>query len=134
MATNWLDVVHDCICYIMRILWIDNRWSCGGHICANKRILSLVTDMMIIGNKMYDVCGDCGKMVCLNKTIFGALHFCLTPEELAHKRQAMAQKAASEAHATENGYQALLGSLYDKKADVACKAQQKLTNRYNLRM
>lgn len=90
--------------------------------------------MIIVGNKMYDVCGDCGKMVCLNKTIFGALHFCLTPEELTNKRQAMAYKAANETHSTENGYQALLGSLYDKKAHEACRAQQNLVNRYNLRM
>lgn len=30
----------------------------------------------VVGNKIYARCDVCGKIVCLNKTIFGALHIC----------------------------------------------------------
>ena len=38
--------------------------------------------MKIIGNKIYDICSRCGKLICLNKRLFGSLHFCSTDEEL----------------------------------------------------
>ena len=38
--------------------------------------------MKIIGNKIYDICPGCGKLICLNKRLFGDLHFCSTNEEL----------------------------------------------------
>lgn len=37
--------------------------------------------MRIIGGKMYDVCKNCGKIICLNKFLFGSLHICATEEE-----------------------------------------------------
>lgn len=37
--------------------------------------------MKIVGNKIYDVCGQCGQIVCINKTIFGSTHVCITDEE-----------------------------------------------------
>jgi hypothetical protein len=33
-------------------------------------------EIVIVGDKMYRMCADCGKIVCINKTIFGSLHFC----------------------------------------------------------
>lgn len=39
--------------------------------------------MIILGNKMYERCPDCGSIVCLNKWLFGSLHICLAPEEKA---------------------------------------------------
>jgi hypothetical protein len=32
--------------------------------------------------KLYDRCRRCGKLVRLNKPIFGAMHFCVTPEDV----------------------------------------------------
>ena len=37
--------------------------------------------MILIGNKLYERCPDCGKIVQLNKFFFGSMHICLTPEE-----------------------------------------------------
>ena len=41
----------------------------------------------IVGNKLMGRCKDCGKIVQINKTIFGSLHFCLTDEEIEEKRK-----------------------------------------------
>ena len=30
----------------------------------------------VVGNKMYGVCSDCGKVICVNKFILGSLHVC----------------------------------------------------------
>jgi len=30
----------------------------------------------VVGNKIYTVCADCGKLVQVNKPIFGSLHVC----------------------------------------------------------
>jgi hypothetical protein len=30
----------------------------------------------IVGNKIYDVCPTCGKIIRINKTILGSLHIC----------------------------------------------------------
>ncbi len=32
-------------------------------------------------DKLWMICDDCGKMVCVNKWLFGSLHSCLTDEE-----------------------------------------------------
>lgn len=40
-----------------------------------------------VGNKMYSICHDCQKIVCLNKFLLGTLHVCLTREEIAAKRK-----------------------------------------------
>ncbi len=37
--------------------------------------------MKIVGNNIYDVCLGCGKIIKLNKRIFGSLHICNTKEE-----------------------------------------------------
>jgi hypothetical protein len=44
--------------------------------------------MIIAGNGIYETCRDCGKLVRLNKPVFGALHFCLSPEERCRKQWA----------------------------------------------
>jgi len=36
---------------------------------------------IIAGSRIYMVCQDCERLVCLNKWIFGSLHICLTDEE-----------------------------------------------------
>ena len=38
-----------------------------------------------VGNKLMCVCDGCGKIIRVDKPIFGSLHLCLTPEEA--KRQ-----------------------------------------------
>jgi hypothetical protein len=47
--------------------------------------------MKIVGNKMYEICANCGKIVCLNKFLFGSLHVCSeiegTPEEINYYRK-----------------------------------------------
>ena len=39
--------------------------------------------VFVAGNGVYVECRWCGKIVRLNKFLFGSLHFCLTPEERA---------------------------------------------------
>lgn len=46
--------------------------------------------MIIAGSKIYEKCATCEKLVCVNKTIFGSLHFCLTPAEIVAKQHAQA--------------------------------------------
>lgn len=41
--------------------------------------------MIIAGNGIYMVCLWCGKLVKLNKFIFGSLHVCLSEEERKEK-------------------------------------------------
>ena len=42
--------------------------------------------MKISGKHIFDVCGDCGKIVRLNKFIFGDIHACATPEQQIEHR------------------------------------------------
>lgn len=37
--------------------------------------------MKIVGNKIYEVCADCGQIVCMNKWLFGSTHACALPDE-----------------------------------------------------
>lgn len=41
--------------------------------------------MIIAGNGIYEKCCDCGKLVKINKFLFGSLHLCLTEEEKHRK-------------------------------------------------
>jgi hypothetical protein len=41
--------------------------------------------VFVAGDGIYQQCGWCGKFVKLNKTVFGALHFCLTDDEKKEK-------------------------------------------------
>lgn len=41
---------------------------------------------IIAGNRIYDTCAMCGKMVQINKWL-GGLHFCLSPKEIVMKRE-----------------------------------------------
>jgi hypothetical protein len=33
-------------------------------------------EIVAVGNKMYMICRDCGKIIQINKPIVGSLHFC----------------------------------------------------------
>jgi len=37
--------------------------------------------MFVVGNKLYGECCGCGKIVRINKSIFGSLHICSFSEE-----------------------------------------------------
>jgi hypothetical protein len=43
--------------------------------------------MIVAGNKIYDKCPVCGKLVQLNKFFFGSIHVCLTEEEIKEKKE-----------------------------------------------
>lgn len=43
--------------------------------------------MITLGTKIYDRCSDCGKVIQLNKFMFGSFHICLTEEEIEVKRK-----------------------------------------------
>ncbi len=38
--------------------------------------------MFIVGNKIYEKCEKCGKLVCINKILFGSLHVCVSSESI----------------------------------------------------
>jgi len=42
--------------------------------------------MLVVGNKMYERCARCHKLICLNKWIIGDLHFCLANNEIKSKK------------------------------------------------
>jgi hypothetical protein len=55
--------------------------------------------MIKAGNKLYEVCVDCGQMICVNKRFLGSLHLCTTEEERADpaiRNQIDAQYAANK--------------------------------------
>ena len=41
--------------------------------------------MIVSGNGIYEICADCGRLVKLNKWLFGSLHLCLTEEDRKSK-------------------------------------------------
>ena len=43
--------------------------------------------MILIGNKLWERCPDCGKIVQLNKLFFGSMHICLTSTERKLRRE-----------------------------------------------
>jgi hypothetical protein len=43
--------------------------------------------VIIAGNKLYEICGICGKLVQINKFLLASVHFCLTDEELSQRRK-----------------------------------------------
>jgi len=56
--------------------------------------------MKRIGNKIYGVCVDCGKIVRYNKPLFGSFHHCPyligTPEQIAHYRNVVIPRIKKE--------------------------------------
>ncbi len=52
-----------------------------------KMIKNLPSGTFVVGNKLMGRCVDCGKLVQINKTIFGSLHLCLTNEEIEEKKK-----------------------------------------------
>ena len=53
----------------------------------NGKVLMYGQEVIVAGGKIYARCDDCRSLVRLNKPLIGAMHFCLTPEELAMKKQ-----------------------------------------------
>ena len=45
-------------------------------------------NILIVGNRIYTTCIDCGKVVHINKWLFGSMHLCLTEEEIEAKHVA----------------------------------------------
>lgn len=41
--------------------------------------------MIVAGSGIYEKCANCGKLVRLNKPLFGSMHLCLTDEEIKAK-------------------------------------------------
>ena len=56
--------------------------------------------MIVAGNCIYDTCPICGKLVKLNKFIFGALHICLSDEEVTERRKHAAAAIQNQLAAT----------------------------------
>jgi len=44
-------------------------------------------ELLVVGGKIYALCGDCDSLVRINKPLFGSMHICLTPGEIAAKKQ-----------------------------------------------
>lgn len=42
--------------------------------------------MIFTGQKVFGVCQDCGKVVRIDKFLFGSMHLCLSPEERQAKQ------------------------------------------------
>jgi hypothetical protein len=51
--------------------------------------------MIQLGNHMWEKCADCGKLVKLTGWLRG-IHFCLTPEEIAAKREIQKQPGSGD--------------------------------------
>lgn len=49
---------------------------------------------LVTNGKIYGVCADCGNIVCLNKPLFGALHFCTTEDERKRYPRSIARKTS----------------------------------------
>ena len=47
--------------------------------------------------RLWVVCRECGKLIRYDKPILGSLHFCLTEEEIAEKRE-----LRNEVHRVQN--------------------------------
>ena len=43
-------------------------------------------NLIVVRGKIYIVCSDCGKLVQVNKFLFGSLHVCLSEEELKQRK------------------------------------------------
>ena len=51
--------------------------------------------MKVVGNKLMAVCRDCGKTICVNKTLFGSLHLCTTDDERRQYSSEIKRRAES---------------------------------------
>jgi hypothetical protein len=65
-------------------------------------MVKAVTDILVIGRKVYRVCGDCGEIVRWNKPLIGSLHFCTTDEERKQYPQQIRARAAFNLAALTN--------------------------------
>ena len=48
---------------------------------------NLPEGVFVAGNGLYAECGDCGKIVKLNKWLFGGLHNCVSTEKIARTQE-----------------------------------------------
>jgi len=44
-------------------------------------------EIITIGGKLMTICRDCGKLIRMDKPIFGSWHICATDEEIAQRRR-----------------------------------------------
>lgn len=59
----------------------SKRDLCAVAAIGNTAIESGNTAVRIIGNKLMGVCGNCGKIIRVDKPLLGSLHICTTEEE-----------------------------------------------------
>ena len=57
----------------------------GRAVTINERLRR--GEIVESAGKLYRLCGVCRQIVCINKRFFGALHFCLTEDEIAATRR-----------------------------------------------
>ncbi len=48
--------------------------------------------MIIVGNKIYAKCAECGTLIRINKPLFGSMHICLSDEEIADRERKLTGK------------------------------------------
>ena len=53
--------------------------------------------MIVAGNGIYDRCADCGKLVKINKFIFGSMHICTGHVERMEAQQRVMRMQANQA-------------------------------------
>ncbi len=53
--------------------------------------------MIATNGKLYDVCGDCGRIVRINKPLLGSWHLCSTEEERVKYKAEIRERVALNA-------------------------------------
>ena len=50
-----------------------------------RELMPRIKEMIIVGNRIYERCGICGKLVQVNKFLLGSFHLCLSDEDIAEE-------------------------------------------------
>ena len=76
-----------------------------------------------VGSKWYATCYDCGKIVRVNKPLFGSAHFCLTEEEkIAQRKWRRSLEAQRLATALKTGD--LIKRMFDARIAALKEAEK----------